>query len=167
MPKHFRDARLQRCSMQAIKMTLMPKVLSGGQLDVDTLCLENHANLSSQIIRVTSYIKTHNRSVSAYWNHQRGEDAKQRGLTAAVGSKQSEKFGVTNVEGCAIESSALAITMHDILHRDDGRFGRGFGIRTSDSQWSFGGHRLFYDEMLSCGSCSDGFSSLAWKPLLK
>src|SRR5579872_407356 len=132
MPKHFRNARLQRCSMQAIKMSLMPKVLSGGQLHVDALRLENHANLSSQIIRVTSDIKTHNRSVPAYRNHQRGEDAKQRGLTAAVGSKQSEKFGVTNVEGCAVESCAVAITMHDILHRDDGRFGRGFGIRSEE-----------------------------------
>ncbi len=123
--------------MQAIKMSLMPKVFSGGQLNVDALRLEDHTNLAPQTVRVTSYIETHNRSVSAYRNHQGRENAKQRSLTAAVGSEQSEKFGVTNIERYTVQSGAIAITMHDILHRDDGRFDRDFSVRTSDSRWRF------------------------------
>src|ERR1039458_1709652 len=74
---------------------------------------------------------------------------------------------MTNVEGDAVQSSALAITVHDILHRNNSRFDSEAGFSAGHSKWSLGGHRPFYDETLFSGSRSYRFSSPAWDTLFK
>src|SRR5579863_3108625 len=153
--------------MQAIQMSLMPEVLGRGQLHINTLRLENYANLPPQIVRITRDIEAHDRSASPDRNHQRGEDAKQRGLAAAIGSQQPEKFGVTNIKRHAVQSSAVAVMMNNILDRNHGGRDGDFGIRAGYSEWSFGGHSLFYDEKLSLGLRSDRFSCSVWNGFFK
>jgi hypothetical protein len=57
--------------------------------------------------------------------------------------------------------------MHNIAHGNDRRFDNDIGLRAGDSEWSFRGHRLFYDETLSGGLSSYRFSSSAWDSLFE
>ena len=47
--QHFRDARFQRRAAQSVKMSLVPQIFGGGQLHVNTLGLEDYANLAAQL----------------------------------------------------------------------------------------------------------------------
>jgi hypothetical protein len=95
-------------------MSLMPEILGGGQLYVDALGLEDHTDLAAQAVGVAGNIKSHDLGVSTNWNHQSGEDAKQRRLSAAIRSQQSEEFGLTHIEGDTVQRGAITIMMHDI-----------------------------------------------------
>jgi len=96
-----------------------------------------YADLAAQIVGVAGDVESHNRGVPAYRNHQRGEDAKQRGLSTAIRSQQPEEFGGMNVEGNTVKSGAVAITMHDILHRNHSGGESKVGFSAGHSIWSF------------------------------
>src|SRR5271157_1784028 len=100
-------------------MSLMPEILGGGQLHVDALGLEDHTDLAAQTVGVAGNIESHDLGSSAYRNHQGGEDAKQRRLSTAIRSQQSEEFGLTHIEGDTVQRGAITITMHDILNRNN------------------------------------------------
>jgi hypothetical protein len=148
-------------------MSLMPEILGGGQFHVDALRLEDHTDLAAQTVGVAGNIKSHDFGSPAYRNHQGGEDAKQRRLSAAIRSQQSEEFGLTHIEGDTVQRGAITITMHDILNRNNSGPYSEFGLGAGHSKWSFRSHRPFYDEMLAGGLRSYRFSSSAGDSLLK
>src|SRR5579863_9273927 len=148
-------------------MSLMPEVLGGGEFYIDALRLKNHADLAAQAVGVAGNIESHNLGAPANGNHQSREYAKQRCLSAAIRPEQSEEFGSTHIEGDAIERGSIAIAMHDIAHGNDGGFDSEIGLRVGNCEWSFRGHRLFYDETLSGGLGSCRFSRSAGYLFLK
>src|SRR5579859_3224946 len=66
----FFDACLQRGSAQSVKMPLMPEVLVGGKLRVDTLCLEYHADLTPQGGGILRGIIAHHEGAAGGRDHQ-------------------------------------------------------------------------------------------------
>jgi hypothetical protein len=153
--------------VQAIEMSLMPEILGRSELHIDALGLEDHTDLAAQTVGVPGNIKSHDLGSPAYRNHQGGQDAKQRRLSTAIRSQQSEEFGLMHIEGDTVQRGAITITMHDILHRNNRGPYSEVGLRASYSKWSFRSHRLFYDETLASGLRSDRFSSSTRDSLLK
>ena len=129
----------------------MPQVLRRRKLYVDALGLEDHANLTAHIVRITGDVKSHDGSAPSDRNHQSGEDAKQRRFPAAIRPQQSEKFGAPNIEGHTVQSRAVTIPMHDIFYRNNNGLNREVVLGANHSKWKFGSHTLFYDETLSNG----------------
>src|SRR5690348_12857466 len=66
----FVDPHSQRGSAQAVKMSLMPEVLIGGEFRIDTLCLEHHADLAAQGGRILRGIVPHHKGASGGGDHQ-------------------------------------------------------------------------------------------------
>src|ERR1700692_4272820 len=67
--KNFLDTLFQRRAPQAIKMSLMPEIFVGRELQVDALCLEDDADLPPQACRFLHGIAAHNNSAAGGRNH--------------------------------------------------------------------------------------------------
>ena len=79
-------------------MTLVAKVLGRGELQVNALGLKHHADFSPQLTWFLRGIVSQDERAPPNRNHQRGKNAKYRGLSAAVRPKQAEQFRRTNVK---------------------------------------------------------------------
>ena len=102
--------------MQAVKMPLMPQIFRRRQLYVYTLGLEHDTDMTAQFVRIFRGVISENDGTSADWNHQRRKNAKHRGLAAAVRPEQSKQLGMTNVKRNAVQSSVIAIAVHEVLN---------------------------------------------------
>ena len=119
--EHFLNALFQGGPAQAVKMSLMPQILGGRELDVDALGLEDDADLAAQAAGSCAASQPMIGGAAAAGNHQRGENAKQRGLAAAIGPEQAEQFCGAHVEGDAVQRGAVPIAMDQILYGNNGR----------------------------------------------
>ena len=114
-------ALFQSRAAQSIEMSLMPEILIGGQFRIDALGLENDADLAAKAGGILRRVAAHNESAPAGGNHQRGKNAEERRLTAAVWTEQSEQFCGTNIEGNAIQSRAGLVFVDEVLNGNDWR----------------------------------------------
>ena len=105
-------------------MALVPQIFGGGQLHIDALGLEDHADLAAQFVGLFRRVKSHDHGAAAARHHQGRKNAEHRGLAAAVGSEQSKQFGVAHVERNAVQRGATVIAMDQILDRDYSGNGR-------------------------------------------
>ena len=94
----FMNALLQRGPAQSVKMSLMPKILVGGELQINALRLKDHADLPPQARRFLRRIVAHDRSAARAWKHQGGENPEERGLAAAVGTEQAEQLSLAHIK---------------------------------------------------------------------
>jgi len=119
----FFDPHFQGGAAKAVKMSLMPQVLVGGELQINTLCLEYDADMATQGSGILRGIVTHDEGAAGGRDHQGGEDPEQGGLAAAIWTEQAEEFGGADVEGDAVERSAAFVAVNQILYGDDRRGG--------------------------------------------
>ena len=68
-------------------------------------------------------IATHHEGPAGCGTHERRKNAKQRGLAAAVGAKQSEQFRRPHIEGDSVERRAIFIAVNEVLYGNDGGCG--------------------------------------------
>src|SRR5580692_4476716 len=61
---------LQRGAAKAVQMALMPEVLVGGQLGIDTLGLENYTDLTAKIGRILRSVKSQDQGATRSGDHQ-------------------------------------------------------------------------------------------------
>jgi len=101
-------------------MPLMPKILIGSELGVDTLCLKHHADAPAQGSGLAHGIEAGDGRAPGSRHHERRENAKQCRLAAAIWPEQSEEFGGANVERNPLERGAVLVTMHQVAHANDG-----------------------------------------------
>src|SRR3977135_1573047 len=136
--------------MQSIKMSLMAKVLGCGELDVDTLRLEDDSNVTSQTVWILGGVESQDEGAARNRDHQSRKNTKQSCFAAAIRSKQSEQFGWADVKGNAIQRATISVAMHKIWNRNYGRSGdRNLRVGASNGVCGhIGDHRLFYDEMV-------------------
>src|SRR5947207_13454218 len=92
-------------------MPLMPQVLRRRELQVNALRLKNNSDFPPHAHRISHDIMPHQRGGTVRWQHQRGKDSEERGLAAAVRTKQSENFSRPDVKADTVERSAVAIAM--------------------------------------------------------
>jgi len=102
----------------------MPEVFVGGQLGIDALGLEHHADLATEVRGVLCSVTTHDEGAASGGDHQCGKDAEERGLAAAIGTEEPEEFGGADIKGDAVERGAVFVAMDEVLYGDNG-FGRG------------------------------------------
>ena len=76
--------------MEPIQVALVPEILVSSQFLIDTLCLEDDADLTPHTTGFFRRIMPHHERASGIRDHQRGKDAEERCLATAVWSKQSE-----------------------------------------------------------------------------
>ena len=72
---------------QSVKMTLVPKIFSGSQFQVNALGLEHDPDLAPQFVRFLGRVKSHDDGAAAACNHQGRENAEHGCLAAAVWSE--------------------------------------------------------------------------------
>ena len=118
--EHLGHARLQCAAAQSVDVANQHQVFFGGELDVDALFLEDHADLVADSAGVLGDIASHDERASAGRNHQRRENAKRRGLAAAVGAQQAKNFRRTNFERHARQRGAVTVLMAQVLQLNDG-----------------------------------------------
>ena len=121
---------LQSGAAQTVKMSLMPKILVGRELQVDALGLKDHADLPAQARWFLRRIAAHDGGAAGGRKHQGGKNPEERGLAAAVGAEQAEQFRRTHVERNAVQSGAVLIAMHQVLDGNDGPDGSGRYFRS-------------------------------------
>ncbi len=69
------DAGFEFSPAQAVKVSLMPEVLVGGQLEVDALRLKDDADMAAQCSGLANGVKAGNRGAAGRGNHERGKNA--------------------------------------------------------------------------------------------
>ena len=133
-------------------MALMPQIFGRGQFKINALRLEHDPDLTAHLVGLFGRVESHDHGAAASRDHQGREDAKHRGLAAAVGSEQSEQFGGADVERNSIQGGAAVVAVDQILNRDHRRRRRhGAGLRVQrDVIGGFRDHRVFYPELTSC-----------------
>src|SRR5580692_1432277 len=94
----FLCAILERASMQAIEMSLMPEIFICCQFLVDAGRLKDHADLATETRGICRRVTSHDDGAASGRNHQGREDTKQGGLAAAIRSEQSKQFRRPHVE---------------------------------------------------------------------
>src|SRR5580700_10101914 len=122
--ENFLNTARQGRAVQTIEMSLMPEILVGGELEVDALGLKDHADLAAYAGRLLRGIATHDGGAAGGGEHQGGKNPEERGLAAAIRTKQAKQFGRTHGERNAVESSAVLVAMEHVLngnYRRDGR----------------------------------------------
>ncbi len=97
----------------------MPEVFVGGELGVNALGLEDDADVAAQRSGLANGVEAGDRGAAGSGDHERGKDAEQSGLAAAVRAEQSEKFGGANVEGDAVEGGAILVAMDEVANGND------------------------------------------------
>src|SRR6266446_4035654 len=75
--QHFLYARFQCGAVQSIQMPLVAQVLGCGELDVDTLGLEDDSDVTSQIVWISGGIESQDEGATRNRDHQRGKNAKK------------------------------------------------------------------------------------------
>src|SRR5690348_3420187 len=129
MSQHGCDAGLQFSAVQSVEMSLMPQVLRCRELHVHALRLKDDADAAADLVGLPARIKAAHQCAPTGWQHERGENAKQRRLAASVGSEQGEDLARIHGEGDPIQRRALAIIVAKILHLN-------YCIRAASLGWS-------------------------------
>ena len=145
--QNFLDSRIQSGAMQSVEVSLVPQVLVGGKLLVNTLSLKDDTNLTAERGRILGGVEAHDQSPAGRGNHQGGKNAEKGRLPATVGAQQAKKLSGTDFERNVVERSAALVAVNDALHRNHRaggglRFGAYFLV-----YGCFGSHRVFYDEI--------------------
>ena len=102
----------------------MPKVLVRGELQVHALSLEHDSDLTAECGRILSGVAAHRQGSTGGRDHQCGENAKQRGLAAAVRTQKTEDFCGTDIERDAVQRRTILVLMDEVLDGNDGLGGR-------------------------------------------
>jgi len=104
----------------------MPEVFVGGEFGVNTLGLEDDADVAAQGSGLAHGVEARDGSAAGSRDHERGKNAEESSLAAAVRAEKAEEFGGANFEGNAFESGAVLIAMDEVAngnYRMAGRFG--------------------------------------------
>ena len=75
---------LQFRSAETIEVSLMPKVLVGGQFQIDALCLEDDADMTPERARLANCIQTDDGSGARTRHHKSRKNPEKSRLTTAV-----------------------------------------------------------------------------------
>src|SRR3954447_7212379 len=97
----------------------MVEVLGGGEFDVNALRLEHDSDVAAKLIWLCGSVVAKDHSAAPHGDHQGGENAKERGLAAAVGAEQSKEFRGPHLERHAIQRGTILIAMDNVFDRDD------------------------------------------------
>jgi len=110
---------------------LMPEIFVGGEFFVDTLGLEDHANLTANCARFTCRIRSHDHRAACAGNHQRRKNSEKGGLAAPVRTEQTEEFSGSDVERNVVEGGSTVVPMDDVLNRNNRSDERFWRVRTN------------------------------------
>src|SRR5208283_2507082 len=114
------DTGIELRAMQTVQMPLVPKVLAGRKFGVHALSLENYPNAPAQSSGLTNSIEPGDDRGARSRNHERGKNAEERRLAAAVGAKQAEQFSAAHVKRNIVERGAIGVAVNDIPNLNDG-----------------------------------------------
>src|SRR5271155_1680702 len=90
-------------------MTVRGEVFADSQLAVETRMLEHDAQPSPHCARIAGQVVTEEARAAGLNGSQRREQFEQRGLAAAVGSKETENLASCDREGYVTERLAIAV----------------------------------------------------------
>src|SRR5271163_3594601 len=99
-------------------MSLVLQIFRDGEFEVDAARLEDDTELLAHSIWVARDVEALNAGAPASRRHQRGEDAKERRLAAAVGAQQSEDLTGAHLEAEAVERETLSVAMGQAVELD-------------------------------------------------
>src|SRR5208283_4301867 len=116
----FVDSRFEFGAAQTVEVSLMPEVFVGGQLGVDTLGLEDNADVAAQGSGLADGVEAGDRGAARGRDHERRKNAEESSFAAAVGAEQPEEFSRANFKGNAVERGAVLIAMHQIANSNNG-----------------------------------------------
>src|SRR5271168_2741278 len=121
-------------------MALVLQVFGDGQLEVETACLKDDANLLAHLVRLARNVEALDSGAACGRRHQRGQNAKQRGLAAAVGAEQAEDLRSVKFKAEAVEGEELSIAVGQALEHNRGNCGRSWdcGLRRGLTERSHG-----------------------------
>src|SRR5262249_16824368 len=94
-------------------MTLVFQVLGDGEFDVEAARLKDDADLLTDLVWLTGCVESLNICVAAGRHHERGENAEESCLAAAIGAKQAEDFSCAYFEVKLIERLPLSIVVRE------------------------------------------------------
>src|ERR1019366_265758 len=104
----------------------MPEVFVGGEFRIDALGLEDDANVAAQGSGLANGVQARDGGAAGGRDHERGKNAEESGLAAAVRTEETEEFSGVNFERDAVERDAILVAMHQVANGNDG-LGRAFG----------------------------------------
>ncbi len=85
--------------------------------------MKNDSNVASQRSWFAYGIEAGNIRAAGSRHHERGKNAEQSRLAAAVWTKESEEFGGAHIERDAVQRGAVLIAMNKVANRNDGMNG--------------------------------------------
>ena len=103
---------------QAVKMALMAQVLSDRQLAIEAPGLKNDADAPPHFARLARHVEAENSRSPRSGREFSREDAKQRGLAAAVRPEQAEDLARENLEAHSVESRTIAEALPEVFDLD-------------------------------------------------
>ena len=86
--QNFVDSCLEFGAAQAVEVSLMPEIFVGGELGIDALRLEDDADVAAQRSGLANGVEAGDGGAAGGGDHERGKNAEQRGLAAAVRAEQ-------------------------------------------------------------------------------
>ena len=98
----------------------MPEIFIGGEFRVDALGLENDADVAAKCFGLANRVQASDHGTAGSRHHERGKNAEQSCLAAAVRAKETEEFGRADVERDAVERDAILVAMHQVANGNDG-----------------------------------------------
>jgi hypothetical protein len=107
----------------------MPEIFVGGELGIDALGLEYDADVAAKGSGLADRVEASDHGAAGSRNHERGKNAEESGLAAAVRTEESEEFGGANVERDAVERDAVLVTVHEVVN---GNYGLSLGFGRLD-----------------------------------
>src|ERR1035441_5484544 len=81
----------------------MPEVFVGGEFRIDALGLEDDANVAAQGSGLANGVQARDGGAAGGRDHERGKNAEESGLAAAVRTEETEEFSGVNFERDAVE----------------------------------------------------------------
>ena len=143
----FHDPGFESWAAQSVEVSLVPKVLVCGEFWVVALRLEYDADMTPESGWVSGGVKSLDNRAPARRQHECRENSEQGCFSAAIRAEKPKKLSIPDLEGDAVQGSAILITMDKVLDADDCGLGARDRTRTYGlEKWDFRGHRTFYDE---------------------
>ncbi len=119
--EHFILPAGKLLAVKSVQMSLMTDVFGDGELLVEAGRLKHDSDSLADGLSLASQVKGENLDPALLERNQRRQQAKQRGLTAAVGSEKGEDFTPLDRQVQVVDRQPLAVMVDETVDLNGGR----------------------------------------------